>query len=75
MVFRILLLDGRWNQVVFWLVVYNSVSVNLFATRSCGGVFQVGLHKCRHLIHIEINIRNFIGPDVFDPIQTLLDAV
>ena len=74
MILCILFLKRRRNQIILGVIVDHGLRQNLVRSRISGRVFQMGLHECRHLIHIEINVRYILCLNILNPVQTFLYA-
>ncbi len=75
MLSRIFFLIRRRQKIVLGIIIYHRFRQNLvFARISCRS-FQAGLHKSRHLVHIQINIRNIFSFNISNPVETVQNAV
>ncbi len=65
MLFGILFFVRRREQVIFRIVVDHCFGKYFVFLRPFAG-FQVGVHKCRDLIHIEVDVWNVLWVYVID---------
>ena len=63
MFFGIFLLDRRREQIVLRIVVDHGLSQDL-VLRVALGALEMLLHKCGHLVHIELDIRDLLRADI-----------
>ena len=69
MFFAVFLLDRRWKQIVFCIVVNHGFGQNLVIGMTLGSC-KLGIHEGCNLIHVKVNIWNTFRTDIVNPRQT-----
>ena len=75
MLLGIFLLDGRRKQIILGIIVDHGLGQYLVLIRVSGCIFQPGIHKRGHLIHIQVNVRDILCLNVFDSIHAIHDTL
>ena len=64
-------LNGRWQQIVFCIIIDHGLGKDLVLVLKAGSIFKAAVHEGSDLIHIQINVGDIFGLDKADTPKTL----